>query len=195
MDHAPTHLIGAVFQQYRCITSRAIHDAWRAFCRGETAEHTTVALLHWQGRARLWQSTLFTLSGSCPCFLPFHSDKLHTIAWPYLADLPQLTTHHSDWAHKPTKRGPCESGMQSDYTSDYCHPEANQDDLWQMSQYSDMGVCVIPSAVMMTGASPVKHTPPIAYTTSWTLEGCKPASPPDGRAQPRTGDGGASPSF
>ena len=40
-----------------------------------------------------------------------------------------------------------------------------------------------PSGPRMIGMSPVKSMVPTAYALSWMLEGCRPASPPSGRAQ------------
>ncbi|MNI54555.1 hypothetical protein D3C73_1094530 [compost metagenome] len=40
-----------------------------------------------------------------------------------------------------------------------------------------------PSRVRMTGLSPVKLMLPMAYSQSWILDGCRPASPPFSRAQ------------
>ena len=40
-----------------------------------------------------------------------------------------------------------------------------------------------PSRVRITGLSPVKLMLPMAYSQSWMLDGCSPASPPLSRAQ------------
>ena len=40
-----------------------------------------------------------------------------------------------------------------------------------------------PSGPRMIGVSPVKSIAPTAYGVSWMFDGCRPASPPSGRAQ------------